>query len=224
MATIYHGSKNIIKSPKYGKGNIFNDYGLAFYTTEDINLAKEWSVERNRSGYANEYEIDFSDFDVLNLNDEKYSILNWLAILIDNRIFEIQTDFGQEALAYLKEYFLLDYKSADVIVGYRADDSYFSFAQDFINNTISINTLKAAMKLGQLGTQMAIKSEKAFNALEFKGYEFADFREWYPLKEIRDTAARRKYSEMRQKPWKRGEIYIMNIIDEEIKPDDVRLR
>ena len=29
-----------------------------------------------------------------------------------------------------------DIKNADIIIGYRADDSYFSFAQDFVNNTI----------------------------------------------------------------------------------------
>lgn len=224
MAIIYHGSKNIIKTPKYGKGNAFNDYGLAFYTTEDINLAREWSVERNRSGYVNQYEIDLSKFNVLNLNDEKYSILNWLAILVDNRIFEIQTDFGQEAFAYLKDYFLPDYKNADVIIGYRADDSYFSFAQDFLNNTISVNTLSCAMMLGKLGMQIAIKSENAFDAINFIGYESVDAKEWYPLKEMRDSKARRQYFEMRQKPWKRGELYIMNIIDEEIQSDDIRLR
>ena len=32
-------------------------------------------------------------------------------------------------------------KNYDVIIGYRADDSYFAFAQDFLNNAISLNTL-----------------------------------------------------------------------------------
>lgn len=37
---IFHGFKDIIKNPEYGKGNIKNDYGLGFYTTEDIELVK----------------------------------------------------------------------------------------------------------------------------------------------------------------------------------------
>ena len=40
---IYHGSKNIITKPEFGKGNIANDYGLGFYCTENIELAKEWA-------------------------------------------------------------------------------------------------------------------------------------------------------------------------------------
>ena len=38
---IYHGSKDIIKQPEYGKGKPHNDYGLGFYCTEDIEMAKE---------------------------------------------------------------------------------------------------------------------------------------------------------------------------------------
>lgn len=32
---------------------------------------------------------------------------------------------------YLLDNFKVNYKDFDVIVGYRADDSYFAFAQDF---------------------------------------------------------------------------------------------
>ena len=48
----------------------------------------------------------------------------------------------------------------DVIIGYRADDSYFSFAKDFINNTISVEQLAEAMRLGELGIQIVLKSER----------------------------------------------------------------
>ena len=42
---IYHGSKDIIKIPLYGYGKKYNDYGLGFYCTENIELAKEWAVD-----------------------------------------------------------------------------------------------------------------------------------------------------------------------------------
>ena len=43
-------------------------------------------------------------------------------------------------------------------IGYRADDSYFSFASDFINGAISYRQLCNAMCLGKLGQQFVLKS------------------------------------------------------------------
>ncbi len=80
------------------------------------------------------------------------------------------------------------------------------------------------MSLGQLGIQIAIKSEHAFDSLKYIDHTSVDSKEWYPSKEKRDRDARTQYFKLRQQPWKRGELYIMNIIDEEIKPDDLRLR
>lgn len=224
LEKIYHGSKNKIKEPVYGKGSLFNDYGQAFYTTQSADLAREWSVDRNRSGFVNCYEIDMDRLCILNLCSQEYTILHWLAILTQNRSFEIQTDFGAEAMKYLKDNFLVDYDSYDVIIGYRADDSYFSFAQDFLNNVISIRTLSRAMYLGELGIQIAVKSERAFNSLKFCGSEMVASTVWYPRKEQRDMSARNRYAEMRKEPWRRGETYMMTIIDEEMKANDARLR
>ena len=39
--TIYHGSKQIVENPAFGLGRKNNDFGLGFYCTESINLAKE---------------------------------------------------------------------------------------------------------------------------------------------------------------------------------------
>ena len=75
--------------------------------------------------------------------------------------------------------FHLDYEKADIIIGYRADDSYFSFAADFINGAISYRQLSNAMRLGKLGQQFVLKSRRAFERLEFTGYEIASVQEWY---------------------------------------------
>lgn len=221
---LFHGSENIIESPMYGKGNPRNDYGLAFYTTQDESLAKEWAVDKNRSGYANHYQLDMELLSVLDFSDGDYTILHWLAVLLCNRSFEITTDFGPEAKAFLLEHYLPEYERFDVIKGYRADNSYFSFAQDFLNNEISLSMLSNAMRLGLLGEQIAIKSPKAFDRLQYISSGDALSDEWYPKKEYRDSRARRKYAELRKEPWKRGEIYMMSIIDGEIMPDDERLR
>lgn len=76
--------------------------------------------------------------------------------------------------------FFPSYKGNDVIRGYRADDSYFSFASAFINNTISLTQLEKAMMLGNLGEQVVLKSKTAFSKLEFLGSEFAEKKLYYP--------------------------------------------
>lgn len=224
MKIIYHGSKDIIEKPKFGKGKAYNDYGLGFYCTENLALAKEWAVDIGRDGYANIYEIDDSSQSVLNLNDEQYTILHWLAILIENRHFDSPSSLSHEAKEYILNNFSVDYKSYDVIIGYRADDSYFSFAQDFLNGTISYRQLNNAMHLGNLGQQFVLKSKKAFDLISFIGYENASFNEWYSRKENRDKAARRDYFDTEKNKRLRGDIYITQIIDEEMNGNDARLR
>ena len=224
MKIIYHGSKDIIEKPKFGKGKSYNDYGLGFYCTENLTLAKEWAVDIGRDGYANIYEIDDSRLSVLNLNDEQYIILHWLAILLENRHFDSPSSLSHEAKEYILNNFSVDYKSYDVIIGYRADDSYFSFAQDFLNGTISYRQLNNAMHLGNLGQQFVLKSKKAFDLISFIGYENASFNEWYSRKENRDKAARRDYFDTEKNKRLRGDIYITQIIDEEMNGNDARLR
>ena len=146
MKIIYHGSKDIIKHPEFGKGKSYNDYGLGFYCTDNLDLALEWAVDLNRNGYANKYEIDDTKLSVLNLNDDKYVILHWLSVLLENRHFDAQSPLAVEAKEYILNNFSVDYKDYDVIIGYRADDSYFSFAQDFLNGTISYRQLSNAMR------------------------------------------------------------------------------
>ena len=82
--TLYHGSSLIIERPQFGKGNPFNDYGLGFYCTETLELAKEWACSMEQDGFANRYSFRTDGLSVLNLSDGNYNILNWLAILLMN--------------------------------------------------------------------------------------------------------------------------------------------
>lgn len=223
MKKIYHGSRNIIETPTWGMGKKYNDYGLGFYCTNNIDLAKEWGVDRNLNGYANKYRIDCNGFTILDLNSKEYCILHWLAVLLENREFDIPSALAAEAKEYILRYFIVDYESADAIVGYRADDSYFSFAQDFINGTISYRQLNNAMYLGKLGQQFVLKSKKAFEKVQFIGYEIAESSEWFAKKESRDKTARREYFDVERNKRKRGDIYITQIMDEEMKVNDLCL-
>lgn len=224
LRKLYHGSKDIIERPVFGYGKKYNDYGLGFYCTEDINMAKEWAATANQNGYANCYELDCSDLNILDLNASQFCILHWLTILLQNREFDIPSALAYEAKAYLIKNFNVDYSSYDAIIGYRADDSYFSFAQDFINGTISYRQLNNAMHLGKLGQQFVLKSRKAFSLINFNGYELAEHTLWFDKKNKRDKSARREYFSIERNRRQRGDLYITQILDEEMKSNDFRLR
>ena len=209
---IYHGSAHVIEQPMFGKGKPYNDYGRGFYCTEHAELAKEWACSADSDGYACHYQLDLSGLSVLNLNTPEYNILNWMAILLENRKFNVADGLPQRAKAYLLENFKVDYKKYDVIIGYCANDSYFSYAGDFVNGTLSLSDLSEAMRLGKLGEQVVLKSEKAFDALTFVEAFKAPRQEYFSRYRSRDEEARARYRQIASKPVAENEIYILDII------------
>ena len=218
---IYHGSKDIIEKPEFGKGNKKNDYGLGFYCTENVELAKEWACSNNETnGYANQYEIDLSAYKVLDLREEKYSILNWMALLLKFRTFDVNTPISAQAKEYILENFYVNVEEYDVIIGYRADDSYFSFAKDFINNTISVEQLTEAMRLGELGIQIVLKSKRAFDTVKYISYELAECKEYYVKRVSRDKKARETYLSGHRQNLVSDGLFVMDIIRKGLKNGD----
>lgn len=220
---LYHGSVNMIEEPEFGVGNSKNDYGQGFYCTEHIELAKEWACAENRDGFANEYELETDGLSIMNLSDARYHILNWLAILLENRTFVIERGLALTAKDYILSEFLPEYRNADVIRGYRADDSYFSFASAFLNNTISLEQLGKAMRLGKLGEQVVLKSRRSFSQLKYSRAILADNQIYYPKKAARDRSARESFREERTNTVLEG-IYVIDIVRNNWKNDDPRLR
>ncbi|MBR4569037.1 MAG: DUF3990 domain-containing protein, partial [Candidatus Riflebacteria bacterium] len=164
---VYHGSDHIIETPVYNGSKRTNDYGYGFYTTENIELAKEWACSDNIDGFVNIYELNLDGLNILRLNSSDYNILNWLAILAKYRNYWQNGSIAEEAKNYLQQHFYIDPSSYDIIIGYRADDSYFTFAQDFVAGTISLAKLSEAMSLGKLGEQIVLKSNLSFNRIRF---------------------------------------------------------
>lgn len=222
--TVYHGSSQIIKKPIYGTGNPNNDYGLGFYCTENIELAKEWACSNNADGYANKYTLDMNGLSVLSLTNGEYNILNWLFVLLENRQFRISGNITTQAKKYIFDNFAIDYKNYDIIRGYRADDAYFSFANAFLNNTISISQLEKAMVLGKLGEQIVAVSQRAFDALDFIEATVAPNEIYLPQKLARDSAARGEFRKEKSKGSVLTEKYVLDIIREGWKNNDERLQ
>jgi len=160
---------------------------------------------------------------VVRLDSDDYTCLHWIELLISNRIFDLNHPVSKMAAEYLHNNFHVDISNADVVVGYRADDSYFTYARDFLNNTICVEQLSYALRLGNLGKQYMIKSEKAFHALTFQNAEAVNCAIWYPQKMQRDQKARRDYFNMDVRQYLKG-LYMNQIINEEVKANDSRLQ
>lgn len=221
---LYHGSEKIIEVPTWGKGNLRNDYGRGFYCTESEELAKEWACSNNKNGFANKYELSIENLKVLYLNGENYNVLHWLAVLTKNRTYWENHAISENAKKYLAENFAVDLDGYDVIIGYRADDSYFSFARDFVSGTISYRQLCEAMKLGKLGEQIVLLSQKSFQNIRYLSSESANADIYYLRKIERDRQARREYRKAKSLQDINDEIFMIDIIREGMKQNDPRLR
>jgi hypothetical protein len=219
--TIYHGSKQIVEVPTFGEGRKNNDYGLGFYCTASNALAKEWAVSSLRDGFSNRYTLETEYLNVLNLNSPDFTILNWMAVLVEHRLFSIKTSVARRAKRYLIEYFGINVNAYDLITGYRADDSYFDFAEAFLNNTITVEQLSRAMRLGKLGEQIVIKSKFAFSKIRFEGFEVAEKETFYVLRKARDDAASQMYLDIQEE--ESDGLYIQDIMRGGITNDDARI-
>ena len=219
--TIYHGSEQIVEVPTFGKGKKNNDFGLGFYCTESDDLAKEWAVSSLRNGFSNRYTLDTEYLNILNLNSPDYTILNWIAVLVEHRLFSIKTPVARRAKRYLIENFGVNVNAFDLITGYRADDSYFDYAESFLNNGITVEQLARAMRLGKLGEQIVIKSKFAFSRLHYEGFDIAEKEQYYVLRKSRDDEANQLYLEMLEE--ESDGLYIQDIMRGGIKNDDSRI-
>ena len=215
---IYHGSKKIIEKPKPKGSNPANDYGPAFYLTKDLDAAKSWACRNDSLGIVNKYLVSdktFSNLKVLDLtNKDKYGVLNWLAILMHFRT--LSSSFiknNQMVLEWLSKHYI-DVDAYDVIIGFRADDSYFRFPIRFISNDLAFEDLEDVFMSGQLGVQYSFISKKAINSLKFEGIIECDdsfLGHHYSLVE----KATRQFDELIDRPRDPNKTYILDLMRRE---------
>ncbi|MBQ8799126.1 MAG: DUF3990 domain-containing protein [Lachnospiraceae bacterium] len=209
--TLYHGSVDVIEKPEFGKGKKHNDYGPGFYCTENIELAKEWACTEGQNGYANQYEIDTESLRILNLSEESYNILHWLALLVKYRGTRLATPTLQRGAEWLLNHYLIDVQEYDIVIGYRADDSYFSFARAFLSNQISLEQLSYALRLGKLGEQVVLVSREAFKRVNYVSNEIADTTKYFSMRMTRDEEAREAYRKVLETEDENG-VYMRDLI------------
>ena len=192
---LFHGSPDIVETPQIALCKKHNDYGPGFYCTLSKELACEWACKvRGRDGFVNRYRLREEGLVYLDLEQEPYTVCNWLALLFAHRTFDCSVNRG-----YLEGFidkYGVNLEGVDVVHGYRADDSYFSIAKGFVNGMFTIEHVEQMLHLGHLGTQVVLVSQAAFDCLDFEDVEMCQARVWYPLWMGRDMSARAEFQKM----------------------------
>ncbi len=195
--TLFHGTsdKNVI--PTYGLGEKKHDYGMGFYLTANIELAKEWAVCKPdvTNGWVHQYELETDELKILDFQGE--AVLSWSAELMKHRDASDSKRYRMLAEKFIDKYGI-DTSGYDVIKGWRANASYFYIAKEFVRDNIDIDILEELLSLGELGIQYCIKSEVAYSKLheveeKMLKVDYVEFREKYNQ---RDISARQKMREL----------------------------
>ncbi len=188
-------------------------------------MAKEWACKNGTDGFVNAYELDLDGLKVLHLCADGNTILNWIAVLLEHRTFNLDGEVAAGARDYLIAHFGIDIGRYDVVIGYRADDSYFAFAEAFVSNALSLRSLGRAMHLGKLGEQVVLVSEKAFSRLQFLEAVPIE-KDLYTAKFLaRDKDARQQYKEeVASAAVLKEDLFVLDIIRQEMRNDDPRLQ
>lgn len=164
---LYYGADKDLKNPEYGVGSTNNDYGLGFYMTNEYDKAVLWA-SKFENGYVMTYEFDDDNLKILNLEGtEEIDVLRWIAVLVNHRFDKKARSNFEDTINWLSETFPINLDAYDVIVGYRADDSYFKYSKEFVEDRLSFEILKKAMMLGKLGLQYVAISKKAFSKIKW---------------------------------------------------------
>lgn len=165
---LYHGSDHIIERPVFGFGKSDNDYGSGFYTTEVRERAEEWAVlYGSGNAVVNCYTLDTDGLNIFDLDSS--GPLAWIAEVISNRGVSsvVAKSFAGEFVNKYKP----NTEHADMITGYRADDSYGDVIEAFLSGELTIEEVQRLFWKGELGRQVFIKSERAFDRLTFVGHD-----------------------------------------------------
>lgn len=208
---LYHGQKWPDVRPTFGLGEDKHDYGKGFYTTRDIGLACEWAqmFENINKQYVYAYNLDVSRLNILNL--DKLDDLNWIAELLQHRWPK-----SSKRLEYRRQEIIKRYKintsGYDLIVGWRADQSYFRIATAFLNDKISIQQLRMLLKTGNLGIQYTIKQKKAFDQIQCIG-----------RKELNAVEVN-KYKYMYNDRDNKARDYLQQFMDDILPPESILIR
>ncbi len=151
---IYHGSLEVVETPKILEPNRQLDYGKGFYTTTSEQQSREWVERRMREheaqcGYVNIYEFDESQLHELNCLLFAEPDERWAEFVMANR-----TQKG----------FTHNY---DIVYGPVANDRVYLQFGLYESGAIGVETLIRELKTYTLIDQYLFHTERSLATLHF---------------------------------------------------------
>ena len=186
---IYHGSKKIVTMPFSDHKNVIRDFGDGFYATENEELVRDWAAPDVNGGFVNIYELETEDLNIIDLSSSRYSVLNWLALILkERRIVFDSAECRRNAESLIRRY-LPEISAADIIKGSRADDANLIYCKAFIEEKIEKDELSGLIEKAGLGEQLVLRTEKALNSLEYISSEAVDGMFYYSGRLMKEKQA-----------------------------------
>lgn len=150
---LYHGSNVVVNNPKILQVRYNKDFYYGFYCTILENQAKRWAVRYTGKGIISKFE--YQEDSTLNILKFKEMTEEWLDFIVDCR------------LGIPHNY--------DIVEGPMANDTIFSFVQDFVDKKITRAAFWELAKFKRPTHQMSFNTEKSLKTLNFlKSYEVYD--------------------------------------------------
>ena len=142
---LYHGSREVVKSPEIRILRYSKDFYFGFYCTLISEQAKRWAVRFSGKGIVNEYEY-VQDISLKMLNFPKMTE-EWLDFIVDCRLGKPH--------------------NFDIVEGPMANDTIFNYVQDFADKKISREAFWALAKFSRPTHQISFHTVRALSTLTF---------------------------------------------------------
>ena len=153
-----------------------HDYGKGFYLTESPVLASEWAVcnPTENNGWVHKYTLDATGLKVLDF--QECDILSWLAELMKHRDADTGRRYKVLAPRFYRE--VSDFYRRDTMSskGGGRMRHIFILPNALSGMKLDLDILPELLKLGDLGIQYCLKTEKAFLSLNEDDYSTAGNR------------------------------------------------
>ena len=146
---LYHGSRMNVNHPEIRQSRFHQDFSTGFYCTELKGQAIRWATRYPGIGYVNEYA--YTENPALSVKHFATMTEEWLDFIVACR-----TGISHEY---------------DIVEGPMADDTIFSYVQDFLDGKISREAFWVLAKFKKPTHQICFHTARALQTLSYVSHE-----------------------------------------------------
>ncbi|MBO7380128.1 MAG: DUF3990 domain-containing protein [Neisseriaceae bacterium] len=151
---LYHGSSVIVRQPELLSNQRALDFGAGFYTTSDLQQAKQWAERKalrlsQKNAFVSCYQVDETLFQAWQVLLFETADERWLDFIVANRTGK-NTD-----------------NLFDLIIGKVANDKTISAITYYINGIYNKQETIHRLLPQKLSNQYVFKTQKSINQLHF---------------------------------------------------------